>query len=94
MHEVAGVALAAGAAVCFDGAVAWQAHEARQEEPMRAGHLLARLVRRRRWLVALALVRRELWASQTFPLSTNATDTVKVPRWLVEHLTDTLCYAA
>ena len=26
MHEVAGVVLAAGAAVCFDGAVAWQAH--------------------------------------------------------------------
>jgi drug/metabolite transporter (DMT)-like permease len=55
MHEVAGVVLAAGAAVCFDGAVAWQAHEARQEEPMRAGHLLARLVRRRRWLVATAI---------------------------------------
>jgi hypothetical protein len=43
---------------------------------------------------ALAVVRRELWASQTFWLSTNATDTVKVPRVLIEHLTDTLCYAA
>jgi drug/metabolite transporter (DMT)-like permease len=55
MHELAGVGLAAAAAVCFDGAVAWQAHEARQEESMRAGHLLARLVRRRRWLVATAI---------------------------------------
>ena len=43
---------------------------------------------------ALALVRRELRACQTFRLSTNATDTVKVPRALIEHLTDTLCYAA
>ncbi len=43
---------------------------------------------------ALALVRRELWADQTFRLSTESTDTVKVPRVLIEHLTDTLCYAA
>ena len=43
---------------------------------------------------ALALVRRELWAYQTFRLSTHSTDTVKVPRLLLEHLTDTLCYAA
>lgn len=43
---------------------------------------------------ALALVRRELWAYQTFRLSTESTDTVKVPRVLIEHLTDTLCYAA
>jgi hypothetical protein len=43
---------------------------------------------------ALALVRRELWAYQTFRLSTNATDAVKVPRVLVEHWTDILCYAA
>jgi hypothetical protein len=42
---------------------------------------------------ALALVRRELWAYHTFRLSTNATDTLKVPRVLIEHLTDTLCYA-
>jgi drug/metabolite transporter (DMT)-like permease len=55
MRELAGVGLAAAAAVCFDGAVAWQAHEARQEEPMRAGHLLARLLRRRRWLLATAI---------------------------------------
>jgi len=55
MRELAGVGLAAAAAACFDGALAWQAHEARQEEPMRAGHLLARLLQRRRWLVATAI---------------------------------------
>jgi hypothetical protein len=43
---------------------------------------------------ALALIRRELWVDQTFQLSTASTDTVKVPRLLLEHLTDTLCYAA
>jgi len=43
---------------------------------------------------ALALVRRELWAYQAFRLSTESTDTVKVPRLLIERLTDTLCYAA
>ncbi len=43
---------------------------------------------------ALALVRRELWAYQTFRLSTDATEMVKVPRLFVERLTDTLCYAA
>jgi hypothetical protein len=43
---------------------------------------------------ALALVRRELWTDQTFRLSTDSTDTVKVPRVLFEHLTNTLCYAA
>jgi hypothetical protein len=43
---------------------------------------------------ALALVRRELWVHQTFRLSTAATDTVKVPRLLVERLLDTLCYVA
>jgi DDE superfamily endonuclease len=43
---------------------------------------------------ALALVRRELWGYQTFRLSSETTDTVKVPRLLIQHLTDTLCYAA
>ena len=43
---------------------------------------------------ALALVRRELWAYQSFQLSSATTDTVKVPRVFIEHLTDTLCYAA
>lgn len=43
---------------------------------------------------ALALVRREFWAYQTFRLSSESADTVKLPRVLLEHLTDTLCYAA
>jgi hypothetical protein len=43
---------------------------------------------------ALALVRRELWTHQAFQLSADAADTVKVPRVLIQHLTDTLCYAA
>src|SRR5262249_30678556 len=43
---------------------------------------------------ALALVRRELWQYQTFRLSSETTDAVKVPRTFIEHLTDTLCYAA
>jgi hypothetical protein len=43
---------------------------------------------------ALALVRKELWAQATFRESPADTDTVKVPREFVEHLTDTLCFAA
>jgi hypothetical protein len=43
---------------------------------------------------ALALVRKELWAQATFSESPADTDTIKVPREFVEHLTDTLCYAA
>jgi hypothetical protein len=43
---------------------------------------------------ALALVRRELWTYQTFRLSAPATDTVKVPRVLIDRLTNALCYAA
>jgi hypothetical protein len=43
---------------------------------------------------ALAMVRKELWAHTTFRLSPAETDTVKVPREFVEHLTETLCYAA
>jgi len=53
--SLGGVALAAAAAVCFDGALAFQAAEARREDAMRAGHLLARLVRRPRWLLATGL---------------------------------------
>jgi drug/metabolite transporter (DMT)-like permease len=53
--SVGGVALAAAAAVCFDGALAFQAAEARHEDTMRAGHLLARLARRPRWLLATGL---------------------------------------
>ncbi len=44
---------------------------------------------------ALALVRKELWAHEaTFYGSPREADTVKVPRALVERLTETLCYAA
>ena len=43
---------------------------------------------------ALAVVRQELWAEGTFRGSTREADTVKVPRELVERLTETLCYAA
>jgi hypothetical protein len=35
-----------------------------------------------------------LWAHATFRGSPADTDTVKVPRGFVEHLTETLCYAA
>jgi hypothetical protein len=43
---------------------------------------------------AIALVRKELWAQGTFRDSPWEPDTVKVPRAFVEHLTETLCYAA
>jgi DDE superfamily endonuclease len=43
---------------------------------------------------ALALVRKEMWAQETFCGSPREPDTVKVPRAFVEHLTETLCYAA
>jgi hypothetical protein len=43
---------------------------------------------------ALALVRKDLWAHETYCGSPSATDTVKVPRAFVERLTDAVCYAA
>src|ERR687897_3180436 len=43
---------------------------------------------------ALAMMRKELWASATFYGSPAETDTVKVPRAFVERLTDAVCYAA
>jgi hypothetical protein len=43
---------------------------------------------------ALALVRKEMWAQETFQGLPREPDTVKVPRAFVEHLTETLCYAA
>ncbi len=43
---------------------------------------------------ALAMVRKELWASATFCGSPCETDTIKVPRVFVERLTDAVCYAA
>ncbi len=43
---------------------------------------------------ALALVRRDLWRHQAFHASPRAGETVKVPREVVDRLTETLCYAA
>jgi hypothetical protein len=43
---------------------------------------------------ALALVRRELWAQAAFRLSASEPGMVKVPRTFIEHLMETLCYAA
>jgi hypothetical protein len=43
---------------------------------------------------ALALVRRDLWRHQTFQTSPPADDVAKVPRALIERLTETLCYVA
>jgi hypothetical protein len=63
----------------------------------------ANVVRRAAWYEkqrptfsdALALVRKELWAREaTFCGSYAETDTVKVPRALVERLTDAVCYSA
>jgi hypothetical protein len=43
---------------------------------------------------ALAVVRRDLWRQRTFCTSSVHGELVKVPRPVLEHLTDTLCYAA
>jgi hypothetical protein len=43
---------------------------------------------------ALALVRKDLWAYATFHGSPAESDTVKVPRAYLEHLTDAVCCAA
>jgi hypothetical protein len=43
---------------------------------------------------ALALVRKELWASATFYGLAAHSDTIKVPRAYVERLTEAVCYAA
>jgi len=43
---------------------------------------------------ALALVRRSLWAKTTFCMSPPEVNIVTVPRALVEHLSELLCYAA
>ena len=43
---------------------------------------------------ALALVRRDLWQQGCFHTSAPESDLVKVPRSLVERLTETLAYAA
>jgi DDE superfamily endonuclease len=43
---------------------------------------------------ALAVVRRELWNSCHFSMSEFHTEMVKIPRSILERLTDTVCYAA
>ncbi len=43
---------------------------------------------------ALALVRKELWAQESFCGSPADAETVKVPRVFMERLTDAVCYAA
>jgi len=63
---------------------------------------LPRVIRQAAWYCkaaptfsdALALVRRDVWRQQTFQLSASAGDRVKVPRAMLEHLTETLCYVA
>ena len=43
---------------------------------------------------ALAVVRREIWAHETFRMSGDEGEMVKVPRALLERFTETLCYVA
>ncbi len=43
---------------------------------------------------ALALVRRQIWAHETFCMSGDDAEMVKVPRVLIERFTETLCYVA
>jgi hypothetical protein len=43
---------------------------------------------------ALALVGRRLWTQATFPTSSRQNDSEKVPRALLDHLAELLCYAA
>jgi hypothetical protein len=43
---------------------------------------------------AMAMTRRCLWNSCHFSTSSQSNDVVKVPRALLERLTDAVCYAA
>jgi hypothetical protein len=43
---------------------------------------------------ALALVRRQLWTSLIFPTSPRTLDREQIPRAVLDHLCDLLCYAA
>lgn len=42
----------------------------------------------------IAVVRRSLWSDQSFQMSGKESETIKVPRSLIERFTDALCYAA
>ncbi|HEY0319357.1 MAG TPA: transposase [Pyrinomonadaceae bacterium] len=70
-----------------------------------AAHLIQRQklsVRRAAWYAkesatfsdTMAMVRRYLWSHAYFSMSGKKADMIKVPRSLLERLTDTLCYAA
>jgi hypothetical protein len=62
----------------------------------------ARVVRTAAWYVkvrptfsdALAVVRRELWNTGHFSISSVQSEVVEIPRSLLERLTDAVCYAA
>jgi hypothetical protein len=43
---------------------------------------------------ALAWCRRDLWTHRAFSLSDPGLDVIKIPRQFLDHLTETLCYAA
>ena len=43
---------------------------------------------------ALALLRKELWAQETFRETPGDVETVEVPKVFMERLTDALCYGA
>lgn len=74
--------------------VALMTHETFQAE----GHVLrtaAWYVKRRpTFSDALAVIRRELWSTCHFSMSTFPDEMVKIPRSVYERLTDTVCYAA
>ena len=42
----------------------------------------------------IALVRRQLWEHLHFSMSQQETDLIKIPRAVLERLTEALCYAA
>jgi hypothetical protein len=74
--------------------VTLRAHALRQAE--------SRVVRAAAWYAkgrptfsdTLAVVRRELWSACHFSLSESRSEMVKIPRSVLERLTDTVCYAA
>lgn len=43
---------------------------------------------------AIALLRRLLWSESYFPMSDSGSEMIKIPRSLLERLTDAVCYAA
>ncbi|HJQ70586.1 MAG TPA: hypothetical protein VKA70_16535 [Blastocatellia bacterium] len=43
---------------------------------------------------AIALLRRQLWSQSYFSISDSGSEMIKIPRSLLERLTDAVCYAA